>query len=832
MNTYNQPQAPQTPGAASRFCTACGHQLQAGAAFCPNCGSAVPAAVTGYQPQYPQGTPTVRTAPPSYGQTSAQPYVQPYARPPADKTSKIRKTGLICFVVLAVLTLLLFILMKITVWGILANLAILTALWLVQRKLSAKGWLAGMLPLLCGLLLSFVLLVIVTPRDAGGGGSAAQVEEVVKPSDADTVVTFGKYAISIPAGAVSGDTTLTVTKAEGLPAAFSDMEPLCPAMDVNLGDLKQFDKPLVISLPYDKSKLKDVDPSDAFFAVYYDTDSGKWQDVPYEVDETAGVVRLLMNHLTTVQCYYSLWEGQMLYDNGEVTILYHMANQYEKYAAYDKAVGRSTGDKMEPQFVVDAADYASRILKAYAKANLSVPSHPKIYIVLDKNNYNGMTGKITITNDTATWPEPDKVLMRNLGHELYHAAQCQTIGFVDYGATSGKNVSFWVEACADYMGNTGVWELLGEQPVNKYEKYDMDFFRKSLYTMDGSHEYDAANFTDFVQSVQKQTAYDLAVMTESYSSFPGTFQSSYGGNAPTKDLLTAYRFFLEYTLFDGDSRYFYPANLSTEQKVKNKTAFQFELDDSGKGRQDLPPLEGKGAMNYPGAYTADFYVFSTNCDTTLTLTPTGNLRLYLVDRTEKGRSYELNVDAAAGQPADISFGKDDFILVAGVSDSAGAVSFTYKAAPTKPDLTGKWNMTQMIYTDVEGDANFFSALQSQFGYDKSGYLNAANESMQPKVSSVYLMLGSPAEGQHTLDMVVGGDTMQTLSFMEVQVNGNEIQAKGNFDGLWASIKLTTDGVTMTGVMRSQLHMEVGDATYTGTDVIQLAAEHEQILPAQ
>ncbi len=49
-----------------------------------------------------------------------------------------------------------------------------------------------------------------------------------------------------------------MTKPEGLPEAFEAYEPVCPAFDVDLGELRQFDEPLEMEIPYDKSKLEDV----------------------------------------------------------------------------------------------------------------------------------------------------------------------------------------------------------------------------------------------------------------------------------------------------------------------------------------------------------------------------------------------------------------------------------------------------------------------------------------------------------------------------------------------------------------------------------------------
>jgi hypothetical protein len=223
------------------FCIYCGARLTGAEAFCPRCGKAIspPAAAPSATPTAPpqpyagtyqqQAYPPQGYAPqqgavpqqgggmppfPTYGQPPAQaPYRAQYAAP--DKTKRRRTAGLIGFVILAVLVVLLFLLMKVSVLWTAAALVILLALCLLQWKLAAKGWVPGILLLLAGAALSFAVLVV--GMQAGGAQGSVSVPSApqhaaVRPSSSETVVEFGQVRVVIPGGTVSEEETLTLEK--------------------------------------------------------------------------------------------------------------------------------------------------------------------------------------------------------------------------------------------------------------------------------------------------------------------------------------------------------------------------------------------------------------------------------------------------------------------------------------------------------------------------------------------------------------------------------------------------------------------------------------------
>ncbi len=661
-----------------------------------------------------------------------------------------------------------------------------------------------------------VLILGLLIRGASGSSGLSAQHYQVDPSGETTVLEYGDYSVSIPAGTVQQSETLSITPVKGLTQALAEFEPVCPPLNVKPGSLTKFTQPLGIEIPYDKSKLKGLAPGEAFVAVYYDESAGVWKDVPYEVDEAKSVVRLVMYHLSTVQLYYSLYELGSVYDTGTVSVIYSIDVNGElrkKYQAYEQAVGRSGDASGAPQFVIDLADNAALILQAYYQAGLSVPMRPKIYVTDSSNTYNSITGNVSVTLDIATQAEPEKLILRNLAHELFHGTQRGTMGSVDYELSRAKNSSFWLEATADYMANTGVWELLGKPPLKKYDLYATGFFEKSLYSMDGSHEYDAANFVDFIQSRQKASPQDLIKLGASYSSFPEGFSSIYG------KLEDSYLDFLEYSLFDNASNLQASSNAKMENWLTHKKDLQFPLDSNGKG--EGPALEGTDLLSFNGEYSAGYYRFTTDCDTTLTIKPDSDLILYRLNRLRSDRGFDLRVEAFGGAESQIDFGKDEFVLAAQVSPLPGLLAFKYKAEPTSVDLSGRWQMTKFTAVDFDGSDAFWALVQKQEGIDKAGLIDRFNSSID--VTSVYMVLTKTGD-EPLYRMEIGSTSADGSTVLEnVHLVNNHLLGTTTINGLNGDIDLVVNGDEVSGTLHSGISLTVGQEVETATQVTKIAA---------
>lgn len=615
-----------------------------------------------------------------------------YSAPP----SKTGTLGLIGLISLAVITMGLLALMEASVAGWILSALVLSGLYLLNKRLSSKGCLTALGLWVVTAIILFMILVFTTPdSDSPSGNNSPakprymitltkELEKEITASSNDTIISYRNYKIYIPGGTVKKTEDLVISKAAGTPKVIEGLTELCAPFDVKLGSLTNFKQPIIIEIPYDKTKLAGLNPQDAFIAVYYDEKTGQWRDVPYQADPNLNVVRLQMYHLTTVSCYYSMWEGARVYDNGSALVIFNLSDDSRKYfAQYEEAAGKTTADPTKPQMVVDAAELARKIIKAYQDAGLNMTGKPKIYLTT-KNNYDSSSGNLTLKMDfSANDRNQDKLLARNLGHELFHKAQHNTLGWFAYSKTSYANASWWMEATADYMGNNGVWLLLGEPPIKKYEEIPMLFFDRELYFVGDGHEYEAANFVDFVMSKHKATPLELIQLAEESSilsslNFETRFNRIFRDKQYT-NLLSYYDGFVEYTFFDKSSKYALKNNKQMEPVFKKFTELEFEPDANNKAKN--PVLEGDGEIEVPDSYTAGFYRFTSDMDTTLEITSDSPLIMHSVNRTRGDRGFTRRVNVSSGTPATINFSKDDYIVMIATGTTRKTCDFKYKAAP-------------------------------------------------------------------------------------------------------------------------------------------------------
>ena len=840
MNQNSEMRNNQQNTAASRFCSKCGGQLSAQAVFCPKCGKPVKAAAQQSMPMPNQ--PNVQQSPYQQAQTNS-------VRQTTDKKAKTYITlGVICFIALAVIAAAVFYFLGLSYIAIAAVALLLAVLLVVQITAAKRSGAATALLVVAGVIFSAVLLVAFLPSDINANTTASlssgqdkdddviegDDEVVIEPSDEDTVIDYGDFTIMIPGGTVSQDETLTVTESVDVPEAFEDFDPLCDPMDVDLGELKQFDTPIEIEFEYDISKVKDfeLDAGDAFIAVYYNEETGYWDEVPYEVDEDTGVVRLIMDHLTTIQCYYSMWESSMVYDNESVKVIFDTTDKLiSYYEIYEQKIGRTTTIDNVPQFVVDVADYAVKILDAYESQGLPVVSYPKIYITANDNYYATLSGNVFLAAVVCQLDNPDINMACNLGHELTHATQYELLGISDYIATSKSDRFFWMEASAEYMGITEFWEFTDETPFIKYDQYQLAFFKTSLIAADQTHAYEAGNFLYYVQQLNWETPLDILSLPKADSSFEELFNNIYS-NETYPDLLAYYRQFLKASFdsigsSDNQMNFNYGRNnvLNADTCLNNYNALDFDLDENA-NPLDNQSTEGSAILTFESAYTADFYEFMTNCDTTLTITPDSDVLVYRFDYY--GQGYDLFKTAEAGQPTEIEFGVDDFIVITQVSDAAGTLSFSYEAVPTLSGITGKWELTALQFVDIEGSDDFVNDWLEYSGYDtEESYLadfNAQFQAMMEEMVFDFIVSKDPNNQDYSIELNDGG----IFHFID-GVNYNEgiltFSTEPDSDGLGMTLTLKVDGNTMTGTMHSDGYVELNGSYNTGILVNNVTFQH-------
>ncbi|UOO37121.1 zinc ribbon domain-containing protein [Oscillospiraceae bacterium CM] len=166
VQAVQPPVRPPIQPTAGRFCSACGAPLQAGAAFCEQCGARTGLSAP-QQPTAPRPpAPPVMTPP--YGQAMpASP------QPVKNLGAKKGLPGLIAaFAVLVLFAVLFFALSGNTAIGWIIAIVILALTFLFMMRLSAKGILAPILTLLAALLVILIVYAFSLPGDKSGDASS------------------------------------------------------------------------------------------------------------------------------------------------------------------------------------------------------------------------------------------------------------------------------------------------------------------------------------------------------------------------------------------------------------------------------------------------------------------------------------------------------------------------------------------------------------------------------------------------------------------------------------------------------------------------------------
>jgi hypothetical protein len=131
-------------------------------------------------------------------------------------------------------------------------------------------------PLTRALLLILATVSVAILCSACGGGQATSVSKKISAAKGGTVSLGDEISLRIPAGALSADATVRVTKATKEnpgPEELKSVKAVGPAWNIDLGG-QELTAPVTLELTYDPSLLPEGAPEDAVFAAYYDESVG------------------------------------------------------------------------------------------------------------------------------------------------------------------------------------------------------------------------------------------------------------------------------------------------------------------------------------------------------------------------------------------------------------------------------------------------------------------------------------------------------------------------------------------------------------------------------
>jgi hypothetical protein len=173
------------------------------------------------------------------------------------------------------------------------------------------------------LIVLFVALCLVVLDSACGGGEdqklpqhtpvaeGGSVSQRITAADGGSVSLSGAITLDIPAGALPGDATVTITAEEDEGPAPTDLdgaEPVGDKFKVDLGGQKPSGKVLV-EIAFAPELLPEGTPEDAVFLAYYDESSQQWIPVGGRVDKDRNVVIVETDHLSWWNPFTWNWDA-------------------------------------------------------------------------------------------------------------------------------------------------------------------------------------------------------------------------------------------------------------------------------------------------------------------------------------------------------------------------------------------------------------------------------------------------------------------------------------------------------------------------------------------
>jgi len=309
-------------------------------------------------------------------------------------------------------------------------------------------------------------------------------QEELRPSAQPQTVSHGRQiSVTVPGGVLTEPTTLSIGAVTALPAEAEGSFQSLGAYEVSLGDLHEFDRDILIEVPYDPARLEPGEPlSEQIMALRWDEQAGCWTEVPCGFDEARRRVIARTDHLSVlnfiyrieVVLYNCLWEN-----------FTHTCIRVKHFRFYYKLPAIETsrtvaGWRCEANpdpaynylyaysnpnwnnFMRDVSYYLEKSYDAYVKAGLDPLG--KIPVVVKTGPDAAGTDPACYEHGTKRlYVSSNRVISRadlkhKLAHELFHSFQSSALGY-DVSVATGTVAKWWMEASAEYASCRVPWTL-------------------------------------------------------------------------------------------------------------------------------------------------------------------------------------------------------------------------------------------------------------------------------------------------------------------------------------------------------------------------------------
>jgi hypothetical protein len=569
-----------------------------------------------------------------------------------------------------------------------------------------------------------------TDVSESGTTTAGTSEVLVAPSADPQTIAFEGLSVTIPGGLLSASETLKVTPlTDAPPPNFKGLE-MGRAYEIQLGQLRQFDQPLVISLRYDPGVVRDdISIERSISLAYFDEDQGVWVESPAKIDQDKQEIAVATTHLT--KWGWFMWaRGYQVIEDERFTIVYdsNELNDPVLGPVYSATDDSNYVDPNVPDYIADTQAYLNFAFHRYQAAGFKVPPTPiNVYVGGGDPSQRGKFFGHGLTINLNSMSQNQ--LKMDTAHELFHSFEGAYLTAVGMGTGELPLVgslpvlswSVWyIESSAEYAAEYVAWEgTLGL--MGGMKNIRQDYLSYPLWDITENHNYGyhTAHFIKFLVD----NGADFKAMSEYLFNYDWTNLNDYYyplheylGKIHGRDngLPRQYQSFARFFVFDANS----PMPALTDSLHSEVAAYRTTMSGNPQESVNID-LKGAYTAKLWGIWFSDTLFDQSTAQRTYKVSLNGALPpkveadVYILkgDQRVAGGGTPVGTLSQATSFVDVEVGKGDAVYVLAVNSDSQDRQFSLKIAESgglkitvNRDNLGPGDYTPTIHTEWVVDA--------------------------------------------------------------------------------------------------------------------------------
>ena len=530
---------------------------------------------------------------------------------------------------------------------------------------------------------------------------------LVSPSTEDQTLGGDGVYVTIPANTLETEAELSIRTLNNPPEHDFPALQLQSMVDIQLGDMTVFTRPLTIRFPYNPELLQDnISPERNIQVAYYDN-AGVWNFVDFSLDPDKNEIVVETNHLT--KWGWLVWAaGYKVVETELFTVAYDEEDfkptvnesgipmeaiepNYYKLGDNSNWVDPEIND-----YVEDVVAYLNYAFHRYKSKGYKVPDTPiNVWVGKGHNSRSKFTGGILIGLNSMSQND----LKLATAHEIFHSFQSAYMYDVFLGSPLPIfNWGLWyIEASAEYAAEYEVWDGTlgrmgkGNKPLShKFLEYAID----SLEGHDNG--YHTAHFIKYLVD----QGIDFKALSEYLFTYTMTEMNSYlyplneylvatlGGTA---HLGEQYSNFARYFVFDANS----PMPEIKDSLSSQATSYTSTIPDANEVRNYNFDLKKDYSAKLYGFRLDEIFEIEKTNKLTLTISDAGispksvvDVVILTDDQRQPGGTPPAGSLYNGSDPVKVELNKGDALYVLSINTSSKDITnkIDIRISPEEGDL--------------------------------------------------------------------------------------------------------------------------------------------------